>query len=143
VTYLEQARLSKTTEPEASGMPMIDADSTQHGDRDGGGPCQNPAVRWAAQTGSAPTSPAVADGRLFTSTQDGLLLAIDSETGVERWRRPIGSSVSAAAVHDGVVLVSGGGHLHALDAWDGTEVWAAGTDSGADFSDSTVVDGVL
>ncbi|HEU5349148.1 MAG TPA: PQQ-binding-like beta-propeller repeat protein, partial [Ktedonobacterales bacterium] len=57
----------------------------------------------------------------------GLVVALDIQTGVVRWRRPIEGTPSMAASADGRVFVmamhQSGGHLLALNAADGSVVW--------------------
>lgn len=59
------------------------------------------------------------------SVPAGALVALDSRTGVERWRAATGRSGSSApAVIDGVVYVGAeDGSVHALDAASGRERW--------------------
>jgi hypothetical protein len=75
------------------------------------------------QTTSAPT---VAVTQAYVATQNGLLVALDLQTGGEVWRWTVGedAAVSAPATADGVVYVASAGSLYALDAGNGSVRWS-------------------
>lgn len=93
------------------------------------------AVRWRfprlRRVLSSPTYAEV-DGEpmLFVSGEgpgpSGMLFGVEAATGTERWRFELGGEPSSApAVVDGTVYVGGtDGTAYALDAIDGTELWA-------------------
>jgi hypothetical protein len=97
------------------------------------------AVRWKALTGGrVRSSPAVADGRVFVGSMDGVLYALDLTTGAGVWRfETQGTTLfsgdfgydrrtiqSSPAVLDGLVVVgTRDGTMYALDAATGRERW--------------------
>jgi outer membrane protein assembly factor BamB len=106
--------------------------------------------RWAYRSGGPVAStPAVADGRVHVASADGRFHAVDAATGALLWKtaggrerrfearglhgwQPRGQTfadpfdvfLSSPVVVDGVVVVgSGDGHVHALDAASGEHRW--------------------
>ena len=89
-----------------------------------------------AATGHGPgpkSTPAVADGRVFTLGISGILSALDAKTGKVLWRKPapaippeFGTAMSPV-VDAGLVIAHVGGHdsgaLTAFDAATGAEKW--------------------
>ena len=100
-------------------------------------------AHWQVQTGGVHSTPAVVDGVVYVSSLDGIVQALDADTGTERWRFEAGGPTTSPAVFDDIVFVSGGGRLYALDAEDGTEAWSATTDGDSLFSDAIVDDRTL
>jgi outer membrane protein assembly factor BamB len=98
------------------------------------------------------SSPALADGRVFTLSISGLLSAWDADSGERLWQRDYGSrfekshpywGVSTSPLVDGdrVVVHFGTdseGALVALDTKSGEEVWTHGND-GASYASPIVV----
>jgi len=116
--------------------------------RDGvgtGGPQGQPVLRWRYQAqGAANADIAVGDGLAFTSTDDGILHAIDVAAGVERWsltadHAPYGGPVFA---DDTLYVFDGIGVLHAYDPATGTERWHGAASVGIP-SNIEVTDGKL
>ncbi len=89
------------------------------------------ATHWFFQSpGPAFTSPVIAGGLALFNGGDGMLYAVDSGTGVLRWRVPVGDTLVAGtpAVEDGVVYVAAQGHgLMALNMSDGSMLWKVDT----------------
>jgi len=100
-------------------------------------------LKWRVATGMS-ASATVADGVVYFLSQDWGLLAVDLETGREKWRFELDEiSVTPPAVNDGVVyVVTIGGTLWAVAADDGEEVWMYAT-GGAVASAPLVADGVV
>ncbi len=71
------------------------------------------------------SSPAVADGLVFSGTSNQKFYAVDARTGQEKWRVEIGLYVrSSPAVVNGIVYFGDWlGKLYALDAQTGQEKW--------------------
>lgn len=80
-------------------------------------------VRWRADLETA-VSPAVGDGRVFAAV-DGLLTALDTETGRVLWKTPVPGRIAAPLYWDtGWLVVSNeAGDLAAFRADDGSFVW--------------------
>lgn len=98
-------------------------------------------VLWTYPTGGLIcSSPAVVDGRLFISSMDGKLYALNATSGVHLWNYTMGPSISPREVHsspavaNGVVYVGyGWGHwtengmLYAVNASTGELIWSYNT----------------
>lgn len=71
------------------------------------------------------SSAVVAGGSVFVGAFDGSVVALDAQTGNERWRSRAGDTVAGTpAVADGRVFFgSFDHHVYALDAETGQEVW--------------------
>ena len=68
------------------------------------------------------------DGLLLAATADGVLYALDGETGEGRWQRDIGGPILGTPNSAGgavYVVAQDVGALHCLDAVDGTVRWTA------------------
>jgi len=94
--------------------------------------------------------PAVADGVVYTTATvnggattdaDGLVLAVDRESGERLWERSLGAAARAApVVHDGTVYAAAkDGRLVALSAADGSPRWEQRVEG--DVYTTPVVDG--
>ncbi len=90
------------------------------------------------------SSPAVADGIVYSGTTNMSFFAVDAKTGQEVWRTQIGLYVrSSPAVVDGVVFFGDWlGTVYALDAKTGAAKWTFAT-YGPVIPSPTVVDGVV
>jgi outer membrane protein assembly factor BamB len=108
----------------------------------------------AERHGKGPkSSPALADGRLFTMSITGLLSAWDTASGERLWRRNYGSrfkkshlywGASTSPLVDGNRTIAhfgtdGQGALIALDTGSGREVWSSGKD-GPSYSSPILVE---
>jgi outer membrane protein assembly factor BamB len=87
----------------------------------------NGKKRWEASVSAQPlwSAPAT-DGKLvFISTLDHEIIALDLQTGTQRWNVELDASiVSTPAVANGSLYVGTlSGSLYALNAADGSEVW--------------------
>lgn len=111
---------------------IVPAQSTFHGNvmRTGvyasPGPEQFNGVKWKFKTnGPVLSSPAIADGVVFFGSEDGLLYAVDQQTGQQKWKFQTKGAVSSSpAVENGVVYFgSFDGRFYALDANSGSLKW--------------------
>ena len=77
-------------------------------------------------------SVAVVAGVVYAGSNDGVLYALDADTGTEEWSYLLGESSSrSTTVADGVVYVGSiDGTLHAVDAESGSAVWTLPFGSG-------------
>ncbi len=101
-------------------------------------------MQWAQNgsgVGAQLVGPVMADGTLFTSSDDGYLRARDPYTGEVLWEQMLGGEYYYAgtpAVDGGVVYATfygtSGGYAYALDALTGNEIWSVGMSSGLDFN---------
>ena len=71
------------------------------------------------------SSPIYHEGTIYVGSANGVLYALDHETGRERWRFATDGKIRSTPVVDGrnVYFGSWDGHVYAVDARDGTEVW--------------------
>ena len=90
------------------------------------------AIRWdvpASRDGDAASSPAFADGLVYTASQSGGLVALRAATGELAWRVDTeGDPVGTIVVADGTAFVGSSsdttqGRLRAVDAKSGTPKW--------------------
>jgi outer membrane protein assembly factor BamB len=87
---------------------------------------RDPAVEWSFMAKAPITSEAaVARGVIVFGDGDGIVHALDSQTGKERWRVETKDAVDAtpAIVSDRVFVGSNDGMFRALDLATGREVW--------------------
>ena len=80
---------------------------------------------WSLELGSGIwTAPLVVDETVYVGSQSGTVSAVNTETHQIRWEFKTGGWVmSPAAWEDGVVFVSGGAKLYALEAATGAVIW--------------------
>lgn len=85
------------------------------------------AVRWRYQspTGKTVYTPALAGGHAFVVGEDGIVVALEIETGSQLWTYRADEPIEAlpAVAGDRLVIAGNHGHLRALDIDDGAEVW--------------------
>ncbi len=98
----------------------------------------NLTLKWAfgfPESTSAWAQPAVAGGRLFVGSQNGVIYALDAQTGCSHWtyaaRRGVRTAISVGALGDGYGLFFGdvGARVYAIDAETGAELWSRNVDS--------------
>ena len=108
----------------------------------------NPQLLWTFQAGDMiESTAAVVDGTVYIGALDGILYAIDAETGEKRWTYQTNSSIKASpAIHDGIVYFGDGdGVFHAVDINTHTMKWQFQTEgeiiSSANFAGDRVLFG--
>ena len=108
----------------------------------------NPQLLWTFQAGDMIESTAAAvDGTVYVGALDGILYAIDAETGKKKWTYQTNSSIKASpAIHDRVVYFGDGdGVFHAVDINTHTMKWQFRTEgeiiSSANFAGDRVLFG--
>lgn len=101
------------------------------------GPTEPVAELWQVSTGTALSTPVVADGTLYVGGDDGVVRAFDARTGEDRWQQSVGPTAHAPRVMGDLVYVPTTAAIVALDASDGTEIWRADTSGRADTVDRT------
>ncbi len=98
----------------------------------------NLTLKWAfgfPESTSAWAQPAVAGGRLFVGSQEGVVYALDAMTGCSHWtyeaRSGVRTAISIGEVGDGHALFFGdlGARVYAIDAETGTEIWSRDVES--------------
>jgi len=106
------------------------------------GPIGNPTIAWQFHAdGSVGTAIAVAGGLVLAASDDGLLHAIDIDTGTERWQLAVAGVVRGPFAVDGrVYIASGDGIVHAVALADAARVWDS-TTALVTPSEITVLDG--
>jgi outer membrane protein assembly factor BamB len=85
----------------------------------------NGAVRWRKQIGSVGCAPLVDRGMLYVATNDGFLVALDGQTGDEKWRYQSRGPISQTPVSTGslVVFANEADQVVALDGITGAFRW--------------------
>lgn len=81
---------------------------------------------WGADTDMRLSAGVGTDGRLAAVVAtDGTVIALDAQTGAERWRAPVGAEVLAppAVSLEFVIVRASDNRLIALDARDGSQRW--------------------
>jgi outer membrane protein assembly factor BamB len=89
-------------------------------------PGTKPTPDWSKKLGGRLAPPALANGRLYViQTQQGIVNALDAETGRASWRFITGSRIdSPPTIVNGCVLFGcADGHVYCLRALDGALVW--------------------
>jgi outer membrane protein assembly factor BamB len=87
-------------------------------------------ILWTARlVGTWPNQPALANGKIFETTQGGLCYRLDARTGKIDWVRYLDADIRGATVSDGRVYVTGEFGLDtttwALSAKTGRTVWTS------------------
>jgi outer membrane protein assembly factor BamB len=109
----------------------------------------NPELLWkyTVEDGMFETAPAIVDGVVYAADGDGVLHAIDLQTGEKKWTfaGTLGF-VAAPAVHNGRVYIGDlDGKFYCVDAHSGEKLWdftaEAEIDSSANFYQENVVFG--
>lgn len=105
---------------------------------------------WKIQVGEgvgalAYLRPAVTSGQVFAASQNGLLVAVDAESGRLLWRKKTGLAFTAgpAAAYGTVVAGTGKGELAAYDARTGEQQWRAQVGAAVHAPPALTVDGVV
>lgn len=84
-------------------------------------------LKWSynLEGGSIGSSPAIANGKVFVSADNGRIYTFDALTGSLLWSAPASSGISSPAVAGALVYVGAGdGKLNALDAQSGKVMWS-------------------
>lgn len=73
---------------------------------------------------------AVGNGKVYAGDRSGWLYALDSQTGVERWRYQastgsLGIENSSPTLKDGAVFVGAPGHTYGINAETGAVIWSS------------------
>ena len=120
---------SATSEIYADAQPQNWAQGGRTGENSGFTPVSPPVpqqIRWTySSDGPLLTAPAVVDGRVYLTTQDGRTLALDHENGRQLWEFRSGqfSNSTPAVAGDMVVAAFRKGLIVALDRETGTPRW--------------------
>ena len=108
----------------------------------------NPQLLWTFQAGDMiESTAAIVDGTVYIGALDGILYAINAQTGEKRWTYQANSSIKASpAIHDGVVYFGDGdGVFHAVDINTEKMKWQFSTEgeiiSSANFAGDRVLFG--
>ena len=95
-------------------------------------------LKWAfgfPESTSAWGQPAVAGGRVYVGSQNGVVYSLDAKTGCSHWtyvaRGGVRTAISVGALDDGHALFFGdtGARVYAIDAATGAEVWSQKVES--------------
>ena len=68
---------------------------------------------------------AVANGVVYVCSEDGMVYALNANTGTKLWSSATsGAVMSSPAVANGVVYIAGLGNVYALNASTGAQLWS-------------------
>jgi outer membrane protein assembly factor BamB len=104
-----------------------------------------PTVVWTYKTGNKLWSkPQVADGRVYQSSLDHTLYALDAASGRELWKFKANASIaSTPTIADGVLYVGAfDSKFYAIDAATGAKKWESKVDAWI-WNQATVANGVV
>ncbi len=89
--------------------------------------------------------PIVAGGKVFVTTHNGNLYALDAKSGQPVWRfHTEGEFLNSPAFSNGVVVAgSTDGHLYALNAWTGKLHWSLSIGHGGFAASPVIADGTV
>ncbi|WP_158055535.1 outer membrane protein assembly factor BamB family protein [Halorussus halophilus] len=138
----DDATSTSTLDQRPNDWRMFRGDQSNSGSSSAAGVSGTPWVEWSTKVSAARdpslTSPTVADGTAYAVDDEGLVTALDVETGETRWQTTVevGRVVSPATVGDENVYVSSGGEVHALAVNDGTKQWTFADPSSGSTQDS-------
>jgi outer membrane protein assembly factor BamB len=122
--------------------PMFHHDPRKSGYSSSTAPNTNLTLWDYSIEGGISSSPAVADGKVYIGSNNGVFYCLDATSGGFVWSYTTGSSISCSpAVAEGKVYIgSNDDNLYCLDAATGTQIWIYDT-LGDIQSSPTVVDG--
>lgn len=84
-----------------------------------------PEIIWQAKVSETwLMPPLVADGMLYTGSGDGVLYALNAETGVQIWSAGGFGQLEATGVIAGDRIITAGDHVEALDRNTGNMLWS-------------------
>ncbi|MEM2130685.1 MAG: NosD domain-containing protein, partial [Candidatus Bathyarchaeia archaeon] len=120
--------------------PMFRANAGRTGYAEADAPESN-QVFWRFKTeGAVTSSPAVADGVVYFSSEDGYLYAVSIASGRQVWRIHLGAEIGSPTVASGKVLVTcKPSDVVAIDAKSGAQVWRQSLGEEAGFGSPLVV----
>lgn len=89
-------------------------------------------------------APAVGEGAVFAASRDGLVRAVEADTGLTRWERDLEAELTGGTGYDNgrVVVATRDGEVRALDAATGERLWR-GQVSAAVLSAPAVTESVV
>lgn len=109
---------------------------------------ENPQLLWTFQAGDMiESTAAVVDGTVYLGALDGILYAIDAQTGEKKWTYQASGTIKASpSVHNGVIYFGDSeGIFHAVDISTQQMKWQFGTEgeiiSSANFTGTRVLFG--
>jgi eukaryotic-like serine/threonine-protein kinase len=103
------------------------------------------SVKWQKSFDEDSYFPVYAEGMLYLGTSSGKLLALDPDSGEERWSFAAeGGPLLAVAVTDGLVYFGAGEKgFYAVDARTGKSAWSFETDSSVWSSSPLIMHGLI
>jgi outer membrane protein assembly factor BamB len=112
--------------PNFDDSPVYRGGPARTGEQPGPGPKSPPTERWRVVTdGRTAPTPVLADDVLYFGGDDGVVWAVDAESGEERWRFAAPAAIGAplSVGRDSVYVADRAGTLYALDTQTGALRW--------------------
>lgn len=122
--------------------PLFQFDIANTGHQpDGRGPTDAVGAEWAhVDGGSYSTTPVVTEAEVFAADDDGVVRALDVDSGATRWAVDVPLSNSRMTIQNRVLYVPNGetgAELQALDAATGRRLWSTSLDGGGNGAVAT------
>ena len=122
----DDATPAPLVEPPGPSWPQYRGNAARTGEGPGPGLVGDPIVRWQVDLGGAvAAAPVVYGGLVYIGDGDGVVHAMDADTGVERWafQAEAGVNSGLAAALGLIYFGDDAGVFYAVDAATGTERW--------------------
>lgn len=96
----------------------------------------NGSVRWRKKVGAVSSAPLVVGTNLYLGTSDGILLALDAQTGLEKWRYQSRGPISQTPVTTSelVLFSNEADQVVAVDAVSGKFKWQYKTETPEEYT---------
>jgi outer membrane protein assembly factor BamB len=114
----------------AQTVPMFRGNLQHNGEYVGPGVPSFTKIKWKFAThGQVISSPAIADGTAYVGSTDGILYAVDLETGAQKWKFATHVRITSSPAVDNEIVYfeSYDGNFYALNTADGQVKWKFAT----------------
>jgi len=94
-------------------------------------------------TGGIVASPVIAQQRVLVTSENGMLVCLDLETGGLLWSHPLGSAFSPVVIGQTVVMITSNGRCVGLDLNSGSIFWDKMLPSGSPWLGPLVINNMI
>ena len=143
--FLPPASTTISASAEPGDWPMFQRDHTHSGIVSDSVASPRGSLKWQFETaGPLFSSPAIVDGRVYVTTGDRRIVALDEQTGELIWEQPASGPINSTPAVAGDLVFYGlrDGSFHALDSYTGERLWQYKTGNFI-FSSPAVHNGVV